>query len=145
MPKESFVSRKNDEQRDSLRNFFDSKKQTGTSGIDDDSNFSSDGESICDEGISSGEANPANDQEWDILFNFQRDYRSRTKISVRKFLILVGVAPTKTLEAFLWKPHKLIPSGRAGTIGFLLREKLTEFMKKELKSCEYAFIKTTFI
>lgn len=142
-PKETFVSRKSDGQRDSVRHVFESNDTTATSGIDEESDASSDGGSICDEDshlISSGEASTAKDPEWGILSKFQRDFRLRTNISVRKFLILLGMVPTKTLEAFLWKPQKLIPSGRAGTIGCLLREKLTEFMEKELKNCEYAFI-----
>lgn len=84
--------------------------------------------------ISSEEvSHSSEDKEWEILYQFQRDYRLKSNLCVRKFLEILGTFPTKSHhEVFLFNRSKKIPSSKAGTAGLVLREKLKEFMDKEL-------------
>eukprot|EP01036_Dinobryon_divergens_P024055 gene24053-32469_t len=72
------------------------------------------------------------DREWEILFNFQLDYRTEHKMSVRKFLVLLGVSQPKSLEGFIWNSRTQIPSHQVGTKGFVFRQQLREFMEAHI-------------
>lgn len=81
---------------------------------------------------SSEEVRPFEDQEWEILFNFQLRYRAENGMSVRKFLDLLGVSQPKSLEGYIWNSQTQTPSHQAGTKGFVFRQQLREFMEAHM-------------
>ena len=137
MSKESLmhaIDKNISEKQDLTRNFPDSNKQSTALRIDDDFAANNGTNVISSEEIVSPSSG---DKEWEIIYNFQRDYRLKNEISMRNFMELLGTLPFKFPDSFLWNCSKKIPSSTAGTAGRVLREKLKEFMEKEQMSCEY--------